>query len=947
MSKIASIKYQNLDHLLSKNLSKYKPDEPFTHTRIGNKDKGGNIWAGCYTITDDLMPQFWNLYYKKVFEKGEYEYLTEAQYKENGGPLLVDIDMKFDISVKDRTFGLNTISDIVELYSEGLAELFNFESQVTIPIYVFHKDKVVQDEAKNYTKDGLHLVIGINMKHIHQEILRDIIITKERDETKIFGEEGLNCINPLENIFDDCITSGKTNWQVWGSRKPGFDAYKLKSVWESTIQGDEVEFEPIDMNTINIKNMLPIISARNKEFQKHPIIKKRYEQKVKKLSEEQENKKKKKKIINSNKNLLSNINLSNLNINLKLPKSSEELDTIIKRAFETLDFKDYYIKELHDLVMILDKTYYDPFQKWIEVGWALHNTHDLLFWTWVKFSSKSEKFSWNSIPELILKWNNEMLNSGKSWRSIHYWCQNDFPDKYKEIHDTSIQKALYATLKSCGADTDIAILVKFLYKGEYSCSSISHNKWYRFNKHRWVENDCGVSLRCQLSSRVSRYFVDEAKVCKDLVHDDTLSTAQKDQNCQTAAAFNRTAMNLKTASKKNNIMSECKEQFYDHGLLAKKLDQNKMLLGFENGLYDFENKIFRDGEPEDYLSFSTRTNYIPYDKNDTQQRKIKDEIDDFMLKIFPNKQLRKYMWEHAASALIGVQRNQKFNIYTGCGSNGKSMFVNLMNLTLGDYADKLNIALVTQKRKGIGGPTPEIAKLKGKRYVSMDEPSAGDQLNEGIMKQMVGGDEMEGREMYGRHMIKFYPQFELVCCTNRLFEINSNDKGTWRRIRQVDFKSEFIDSSDYKKREEQNLCNDAEYPIYLKDDTLEKKFPNWVQVFTALLIEIVNKTGGKVVDCPQVIEASERYQEKQDYYALFCKEKIRKASSEDKIKKTDIRNQFQSWYQENYQAKPPKSMDLYDQLDKRLGKYRKKGWWGYKIIYDPTESEDEEDESTD
>ena len=113
MSKIASIKYQNLDHLLSKNLSKYKPDEPFTHTRIGNKDKGGNIWAGCYTITDDLMPQFWNLYYKKVFEKGEYEYLTEAQYKENGGPLLVDIDMKFDISVKDRTFGLNTISDIV------------------------------------------------------------------------------------------------------------------------------------------------------------------------------------------------------------------------------------------------------------------------------------------------------------------------------------------------------------------------------------------------------------------------------------------------------------------------------------------------------------------------------------------------------------------------------------------------------------------------------------------------------------------------------------------------------------------------------------------------------------------------------------------------------------------------------------------------------------------
>ena len=219
------------------------------------------------------------------------------------------------------------------------------------------------------------------------------------------------------------------------------------------------------------------------------------------------------------------------------------------------------------------------------------------------------------------------------------------------------------------------------------------------------------------------------------------------------------------------------------GELGKKLDQNKYLLGFENGVYDFEKKEFRKGEPEDYLSFSTHTNYIPYDKNNSKQQKIKEEIDDFMLKVFPNEKLREYMWEHAASSLIGVQRNQKFNIYTGCGSNGKSVFINLMNLVLGDYADKLNIALVTQKRKGIGGPTPEIAKLKGKRYVSMDEPSAGDQLNEGIMKQMVGGDEMEGREMYGRHMVKFYPQFELVCCTNRLFEINSTDKGTWRRIR--------------------------------------------------------------------------------------------------------------------------------------------------------------------
>ena len=70
-----------------------------------------------------------------------------------------------------------------------------------------------------------------------------------------------------------------------------------------------------------------------------------------------------------------------------------------------------------------------------------------------------------------------------------------------------------------------------------------------------------------------------------------------------------------------------------------------------------------------------------------------------MFQIFPDEGLRRYMWEHTASTLIGNNRNQKFNIYTGSGGNGKSKYINLLNMCLGDYADKLNIALITQKEK--------------------------------------------------------------------------------------------------------------------------------------------------------------------------------------------------------------------------------------------------------
>ena len=227
----------------------------------------------------------------------------------------------------------------------------------------------------------------------------------------------------------------------------------------------------------------------------------------------------------------------------------------------------------------------------------------------------------------------------------------------------------------------------------------------------------------------------------------------------------------------------------------------------------------------------------------------------------------------------------------------------------------------------------------------MDEPSAGDVLNEGIMKQMVGGDEMEGRAMYSREMTKFYPQFELVCCTNRLFEIKSNDKGTWRRIRQVDFRSEFLDELEYTQKKNQGLADDPERPIYPKDDQLETKLKKWVQVFTALLIEKCNETQGKVNDCEMVLEASRAYQEKEDYWSQFKKEKISKGSADDKIKKTDIRSEFKEWYESNYGKKAPAAKELYEYLDKTLGKYRKRGWWGYKIIYENYDSE-EEDEST-
>ena len=63
--------------------------------------------------------------------------------------------------------------------------------------------------------------------------------------------------------------------------------------------------------------------------------------------------------------------------------------------------------------------------------------------------------------------------------------------------------------------------------------------------------------------------------------------------------------------------------------------------------------IFRKGKPDDYLSLCTNTNYQEFDPTDPTQVIIRDEINEFMSQLFPNRNVCQYMWEHLASTLKG------------------------------------------------------------------------------------------------------------------------------------------------------------------------------------------------------------------------------------------------------------------------------------------------------
>jgi len=256
-----------------------------------------------------------------------------------------------------------------------------------------------------------------------------------------------------------------------------------------------------------------------------------------------------------------------------------------------------------------------------------------------------------------------------------------------------------------------------------------------------------------------------------------------------------------------------------------------------------------------------------------------------------------------------------------------------MSKCLGDYKGVVPVTLITQGRNSIGSTSSEIVQLMGVRYAVMQEPSKGDKINEGIMKEITGGDPLQGRALF-KDTVTFMPQFKLVVCTNTLFDIKSNDDGTWRRIRVCDFMSKFLD----KPYEDDYQFPKDEFPYQFPlDKKLDENFDNWAPIFTSMLVEKAFQTQGNVDDCDMVLSASNEYREGQDYLAEFAKEKIvRKEGS--KIKKTEILHTFREWYTGNYGRGVPKGRELYEFLDKRFGRY-KNGWHNVAVLYDNDETD--------
>lgn len=238
-------------------LRSFKTDKnEHTHTRIG--DKTFQIYGGKYDIDD--IDKFHAIYYKKIFVNGQKEYLTERQLTDGKGQILIDLDFRYNTCIEERQHDDTMHEDLIQLYMEEIDKLVKIDTNQQIPIFIFEKPNV--NRQPEVTKDGIHIIIGIQMPHEIQLLLRENVINRI---DPILDDLPLQ--NNYEEVFDRGISKGTTNWQVFGSRKPGNESYELVKYWDVSFDEDrELDIEETDLKKPEkdfYLKLIPIISARN------------------------------------------------------------------------------------------------------------------------------------------------------------------------------------------------------------------------------------------------------------------------------------------------------------------------------------------------------------------------------------------------------------------------------------------------------------------------------------------------------------------------------------------------------------------------------------------------------------------------------------------------------------------------------------------------------------
>lgn len=821
-------------------------NSPFTHT---------SMEGGKYYIDDNHIDEFYQLYHDTISDEHRNRGFSIVERHEGKEyfPLICDLDLKYNSDEnKGHCYNVEFVRNFLIKFMVVIERFLVVTEPLSKRAFVLEK-LVPTDAGNGLWKDGLHIVFPyIVTNSVVQEYIREDLIKETED---LFDKLSPSIVNTVEDAIDKSILRAN-GWMLYGSKKPNVSneqKYALHSpylssagIWQISQTSAEI-IPPKDCDIYaDKKKLITLMSIRKSTVYDSSEI----------------------------------TDLGNAIINegdkSKLKKQKEELKNKYVNSEIYIDTQGNfeYAKKLVD---ILNPIRAESYQSWIELGWCLHNIDFRLLDTWISFSKRCIRYEATAENECTDKWI-EMRQHGLNIGTLCFWAEMDDRPSYLKLRETTYEglireccSSIKMTEKSAPKNINDSVwyivrVMKKMYEHLYVCSCYDRREWWDFNGNLWQRSDGGILLRQAIPNEVysafnKAYLIYNEKTMK---MDPNTEAFTKNKNLARSALF--IAEKLRNLAVRKNIMEEAAEAFHwmktDGINFEEKLDSNNKLIGMKNKVYDLEHHCIREGRCDDYISISTNNEFTKYDWD----HPVIKEIMVFVGQVLPNKNVRDYVLKTFASCLDGSTGKEAFYIFLGCGGNGKSKLVELMKLSLGGYAGTLSVSAITQTRPPSNAPTPELARLKGIRFVDIQEPNEREKLQTGRVKELTGGDVIVARSL-NKEPIEYKPQFKLFLSCNHCPKVPPDDGGIWRRIKLINFTSKFVDNP-----------NPNDPTEFHRDYDLQLKFEVWKEGFFWLLTEYYKYI---VSGCPEkgiqpglsepdeIKNATSEYRHKNDFIQQF------------------------------------------------------------------------------
>lgn len=564
-------------------------------------------------------------------------------------------------------------------------------------------------------------------------------------------------------------------------------------------------------------------------------------------------------------------------LKLELPISNSP-KSVTELKDEDLSFDDkIFVRHVNNI----DIKYINSYNDWIKIIWGIKNYNPSLRTEALNITKKSHHYKTDDYFEKI--WN-DGKDKGITKGTIFYYSKQSNISIYMEI-----QKENYFILADDLTDPfkTAGIISKTLKETLVLCKE----NWYMLNdKQLWKQQ-----------KEPSFYIINELRKYIDISNEKNTQKISQTEGEQKEKLIEISKFFLKSYKEISkpaflNVLTKYLKTLLTDDYFADKLDNNKGQLAFQNGIMNLETKEFREGILwSDYITDTIQYDYKP--SNYTYLKSVLKKI------LNNNEEHLEYFLSILGFSFIGQPDLEK-SIYFmidktsgGKGDNGKTFYFDILHSLMPYYVYRSKATLIEKNNSKVH---KQLAMLKQKRVVFLEEIPKDKDTNAELMKEISDGKKLENEIMFGTSET-INVLFKLFALSNHIPKIDpTKESAVYNRYKQISFNSHF-DRSGLRKEE------DSDKLLFIADVKLADKIKqdHYNEVFNIVIDYAFQYYKKGLPSIPQqFLDDTKETQKENDLIAKWFDENIIE-KSDGKLSLVEITNELKrdkkeiiSWFKE-------------------------------------------------